>query len=461
MPGWESFDPAKEVIHCLKPGTGCNDAPRCFSLKLAKVTQEICKMTPCITDNELCILHKDGKLVALMAKHVDDLKITGDAEVVNKLISAIQKVFGELKLEKNNFKNCGIRHKQDPITKEVTMDQDEYIIGITPILHPDISGKPADAECSPELLQLYQSVLGAIAFANLTRVDIMVFVSALQRVAHKPTHLHCKRLNGVVRWAQRNPKQLVYRRLVITNEAGKESRLVSCDSHLRMYSDAAFTKDEEDGRSMRGAVFIRCAGREPEHFNGSTTGHLIDFQGRSQRKVVRATFTAELLGGCDTVDHGLLLAQCLHHICTGIATAREGKVLLENGGYQVPMVLYLDAMGVYASITQSFQKTPADQSVLIHCLYIRQLLTDGVLSALSWVDTRDMHADGLTKGSVDRKALHDIMKGTISQNQEIKIFIPKGNAALQGVSGDDDEMKFWPQDTSAAVVFHDNCELQL
>ena len=289
----------------------------------------------------------------------------------------------------------------------------------------------------------------------------MVFVSALQRVAHKPTHLHCKRLNGVVRWAQRNPKQLVYRRLVTKSAEGKGSQSTGSDSHLRMYSDAAFTKDEEDGRSMRGAIFIRCAGRDPEHFDGSTIGHLIDFQGRAQRKVVRATFTAELLGGCDTVDHGVLLCQCLHHICTGNATAREGKQLLQNGGYQVPMILYLDALGVYASVTQSFQKTPADQSVLIHCLYIRQLLTDGVLSALGWVDTRDMHADGLTKGSVDRKSLHDVMNGNVTQSHEIKLFIPKGNAALQGVAGDDDEMKFWPQETDTIAVFHDDFIIQL
>lgn len=206
---------------------------------------------------------------------------------------------------------------------------------------------------------------------------------------------------------------------------------------------------------------MRCAGRDPEHFQGTTTGHLIDFQGRSQRKVVRATFTAELLGGCDTVDHGMLLCQAFHHIATGTASAREGKVLLEAGGYQVPMVLLLDALGVFASITQSFQKTPADQSVLIHCLYIRQLLTDGVLSALGWVDTRDMHADGLTKGSVDRKGLHDVMKGIVLQNHEAKIYIPKGNAALQGVSGDDDEMKFWPQESPTGIVFHDNCQIQL
>jgi hypothetical protein len=93
------------------------------------------------------------------------------------------------------------------------MDQDEYIAGITTSTHPDVYGKPAEEECNAILIQMYQSVLGAIAVANLTRTDIMVFASALQRVAHKPTHLHCKRLNAVVRWAQRNPKQLVYRRL--------------------------------------------------------------------------------------------------------------------------------------------------------------------------------------------------------------------------------------------------------
>ncbi len=250
-----------------------------------------------------------------------------------------------------------MKHTQAPVTKEIKMNQNEYIAGITTISHPDVYGKPAEDECNAQLIQMYQSVLGAIAFTNLTRTDIMVFVSALQRVAHKPTHLHCKRLNAVVRWAQRNPKQLVYRRL---------SSEPNGNTHLRMYSDAAFARDEDDGRSMRGAVYLRCSGRESKHFDTDTIGHLIDFQGRSQRKVVRATFTAELLGGCDTIDHGIVLCQALHHISTGKSSAKEGKELLDRGGYQIPMVLYLDALSVYASITQTFQKTPADQSVRIH-----------------------------------------------------------------------------------------------
>ena len=76
--GYQDFDPNKEVLHCEKPGTGCNDAPRCFSIKLAKVTRDICGLMPSTIDNELCMKHvqQNGRnvLCALMANHVDDLK---------------------------------------------------------------------------------------------------------------------------------------------------------------------------------------------------------------------------------------------------------------------------------------------------------------------------------------------------------------------------------------------------
>ena len=142
LPGWEDFDPATEVIHCDKPGTGCNDAPRCFSMKLAQITQDEIGMKPCTVDNELCILHESNsadakkskygrKLVCVMAKHVDDLKLCGEYNVIVDVLAKIQKVFGELKIEWNNFTNCGVRHRQDTTTKEVTLDQDDYIFYIT------------------------------------------------------------------------------------------------------------------------------------------------------------------------------------------------------------------------------------------------------------------------------------------------------------------------------------------
>ena len=81
-------------------------------------------MNQCTVDNELCYLHetvgqvvtheanggKTGepqlRLRALMAKHVDDLKLTGNKETVIWILSCIEKVFGKLKIEWNNFTNC-------------------------------------------------------------------------------------------------------------------------------------------------------------------------------------------------------------------------------------------------------------------------------------------------------------------------------------------------------------------
>ena len=78
------------------------------------------------------------------------------------------------------------------------------------------------------------------------------------------------------------------------------------------------------------------------------------------------------------------------------------------------MTLEIDAMSVYAAITATYIKHPAEKGLLSHVQFVREMLDAGVLKALSWIDTRDMSADGLTKGAVDRAALHSIMDGTIS-----------------------------------------------
>ena len=43
---------------------------------------------------------------------------------------------------------------------------------------------------------------------------------------------------------------------------------------------------------MRGAAYVRCRGDTEQDFKGPTKGHVLDYQARQQRKVVRATFTA-------------------------------------------------------------------------------------------------------------------------------------------------------------------------
>jgi hypothetical protein len=89
------------------------------------------------------------------------------------------------------------------------------------------------------------------------------------------------------------------------------------------------------------------------------------------------------------------------------------------------MILALDAMSVYAATTAGNVKEPAEKALYNHVLYLRELLDTDVLDALWWIDTRDMAADGLTKGAVERTILHLVMDGTLPMEHEAKVWRSK------------------------------------
>ena len=148
------------------------------------------------------------QLVCILTKEVDDLKIAGERTEVFTVLRKIQEVFGELKTLWNDFTNCGVRHRQDKATKEITLDQAEYLTKVKTIYHPMLAkGLTTNADASTELHQLYMSRLGAVAYMALTRPDAVVYISALQRFNHAPKVIHVKRLNALTRWLQRHPQR--------------------------------------------------------------------------------------------------------------------------------------------------------------------------------------------------------------------------------------------------------------
>jgi hypothetical protein len=390
VPGFEDFNPAKEVLHCDKPGTGLVDAPLAFSIKLSMVTLDKCNLIPSKIDPEFCCRHHNDEFVCLMTKHVDDLKITGRSEVVKQVLFEIQKVFGELKIMWRDFTNCGTRHIQDPITKEITLDQIEYTQNMRPIAHPELKTAKNEAMCSAPLHQLFMSLLGAVAYLAHTRVDALVFISALQRHNSKPQIVHVKRLNKLLAWLQAHPKKLIYRRF---GGSGGKNPEAARRTHLRLVSDAAFKREGEEGHCLRGALFLRAPGQTGKEFVCSCIVHILDYVCKGQRHVARSTFAAELLSAGDTTDQGLLLAQQLHEMLSGPVDATEARELRLTGGFAVPMVLIVDAMSVFAAVIATFIKIPAEKSLLCHVQFIRELLDRQVLHMLAWFDTRDMSAD--------------------------------------------------------------------
>ena len=115
--------------------------------------------------------------------------------MLRTITSHRKSAFGKLRLAWLNFTNCGVRRRQGAKTKDISLDQNEYAALLRLIARPDLAWKIAEDAAIPELHSLYRSLLGAVALLLLTRIDIAVFVSALQRWGHAPNIIRVKRLN--------------------------------------------------------------------------------------------------------------------------------------------------------------------------------------------------------------------------------------------------------------------------
>ena len=81
-------------------------------------------------------------------------------------------------------------------------------------------------------------------------------------------------------------------------------------------------------------------------------------------------------------------------------------------------------MSIWSAVAAIHVKTPAEKSLLGHLQFLKELLMRRVVHTLRWVDTRMMHADGLTKGAVARDDLHRIMNGMLQYAREFKDYTP-------------------------------------
>ena len=184
LPGYADFDPRTEVLHCTRPGTGTKDAPRAFSIQLARCTNDKFGCRPTTCDPELIVKHEEKELRMVATKHVDDIRATAEMQMLKSFIACLEEYFGkgELEITFNNFSNCGLRYTRLN-DGSYTADQEEYLKGLKPISTSELTGAASDAPASPMLSSLFLSLLMALAFTLMTRGDLAIFIIALQRHA--------------------------------------------------------------------------------------------------------------------------------------------------------------------------------------------------------------------------------------------------------------------------------------
>ena len=358
-------------------------------------------------DAELEVKHRNGELVLILVKHVDDLKVAGEPQEVEALIRHLEAGFGKLTFNEAEFTNCGLHHRRLP-DGTVSMDQDEYILAMRPIRHAELTGRPSTEPCSAEVHQLYQSLLGAVAYALFSQAWAAVFVIALQRRTSNPLNIHVRRLNLLLAAMQRKLHKVVF-------------PAMTCQRRLVAFSDASFDKEgDSKGYGMRGSVFLRWG----VNAQGKEVCHLLEAQSQSLKLVTRSTFSSETLAAVGTVDQLVPMLFAFQEVLKGPLSSQQARTLREKGGFEMASELIIDAMNLFWALSATSPRMPAERTLFVHINWLRDLLQSDMPRVLKWMDTRGMLADGMTKGKIDRGPLVDAMSGKHTLHPDTKIYRP-------------------------------------
>ena len=423
-PEFKGYSEHWEVLRCRRPGTGTVDAPRSFSLMLKSILTVI-GWTATAVDAELLIYFTD-KLYGIMSVHVDDIKLACEDWLFQETTRQLEQRFGKLEIKKDDFVNVGIRHRRQR-NGDIILDQCAYIESLGQIKSKNITKSSGATLCDPADHQQFRSLLGALAYCVMTQLWAIVYIVSLQRVASAPRHEHCVRLNKLVRMVKAQPAETIFRNM-------------ACQKKLIVHSDASFRRESDKGYAMRGAAYLRCG-----TLNGQTIVHFLLAVGKSQNLVTRSTYAAELLAAAASADHATPLLISLQEFAHGPVAAHDLKELRQNGGYLFELELCIDAKSVYDSLISLMVKTPGEASLLGHLLWLREFLSKRIVTSLIWTDTRDMIADGLTKGAIPRGLLLAAMEGIYKLQHECLKHLP-GNAVEENTPNDNNECgdAVWP-----------------
>jgi hypothetical protein len=223
-----------------------------------------------------------------------------------------------------------------------------------------------------------------------------------------------RRLNAVTRKLQKEPKKMIF-------------PAMTCSGKIDLHSDSGYRRltgegdDEVKGYGIRGLNVLRRG----KTADGKDAVHLVETICKSHRLQIRSSYAAETLAAAHGVDDAYPTMITIHELNHGVLTPEQLKHLREYGGLLVEVTLTTDAESLYKSLTSKDLKVPTEKTLLGHVSWIREMMMMmGLIHAVQWCDTRDMTADGHTKGSVDRHLLLEAMSGRQVFIHQCKTYSP-------------------------------------
>ena len=274
-------------------------------------------------------------------------------------------------------------------TKEFkyVLDQNDYASAIKPVSLPELMKAKDEDSLDGLLMACFLTLLGAVAWLLQTRMEIAVYVSALQRKMQQPRAVELRRLNRVIRWVQRNPKGLTYQRL-------PEPRV------LLAVGDSAFQAPSEEEmaagkdplvmrgyilawahRIDKGSVDAGSSSSGPGDYSGGPTQtaddkkvlsgvkvgkrkyllQVLEFSAGKQNHVCRGVWSSELHNQCDMVEMGSIIAGFTMECCKGPQTGEALKQAVTEGSVPMRIEALTDSYSIFSYLAAAHLKLPAEK----------------------------------------------------------------------------------------------------
>ena len=419
LPGFEIFSDALEVLEMLKGGFGLIDAPSLFTRRVDAVFKAEA-LVPTTSEGELYVKHEANCLTLMTSAHMDDFQATGTIEKLTWLHNLLKKHFGDdvkMTLSKS-FTHTGIHHTLSDDFKRCELDQHDYAAALRPVSESSFQQVRDDEDLSELLHAAFMCLLGGGAWLLLTRLDVAVYISALQRASKKPRGMHLRRLNRVIRYIQRTKKPLVYEPLplpvVLLSIA--DSAFKSPDP-----AEACSENAKIEPTVMRGYILALAHCHSESKVGRKYSLQLLDYVAGKQSHVTRGVWSSELYNQCDAFGAVAVFLGFLEEVRLGPQPVARLIQLQQSGSYEVGLEMVTDSMSIFRALESDHLRVPTEKGTLYHVAYCMEALRTGLVRRWLWCDTRDMAVDGLTKGLKDRSALHALMAGKWSLAHAVEI----------------------------------------
>ncbi len=353
---------------------GLKDASRKWYLKVVEKLKQLGFKTSCY-DSGMFFLIKDGKLIGIVALHVDDFLHTGNDYFNRVIMPQVLACFKVGKSESREFMYTGFYLKQSDYG--IRIDQDKYVKNVKiPVV--DLQQlKDRKREMTQDELTLLRQLTGIVNWAaRATRPDLcfeMIDLSTKFKGGVVDDLIKAKNVAARLKKFEMS--------IMISNLGNLK------DCEIIVYTDAAFRNLNDNTDSCGGYLIFLV---------NMKTGKVAPLEwksGKLKRKV-HSTLGAETQALYSGLDAAVGLKLLLSELYDG-AMNLEVKAITDNLSCRT---------SIYSESEVTERQLRGDIAV------IKQMIETGKVKEIRWVKGEDMLADQLTKRGVNKLPLMEVLQ---------------------------------------------------